>query len=128
MDEMEKGLNSILSNPEAMQKIMAMAQSLSSGAAQAPSPQSSNAPAQETAAPPEKPVSAPAMPDLSMLQKLSGLSGQTGIDKNQRSLLRALAPYLSKQRIARLERAMQAAKMAQFVSTALNGAQSNKGR
>ena len=103
MDAMEDKLGSILGNPEMMQKISAMAQSLSA----APEPQ---------APPPE-----PALPNIDpgLLQKLAGFAGQTGIDNNQRTLLHALNPYLSGERISKLERAMRAAKMANFATNLL---------
>ena len=108
MDELEQKLNSVLSNPQLMQQIMSMAQSM--GAAPSVSD--------------EAPVSAPTtgpMPsvDPKMLQALSGFAQQSGIDKNQRSLLNALHPYLNSDRIGRLERAMQAAKMARLASSFL---------
>ena len=111
MDNMQNGINSILENPEMMQKIMAMAQSL--GASQ-PTPQP-----QQTQEPP------PASPfgdiDISMVQKLSQIAGKANIDSNQRSLLTALAPYLKGDRIGRLERAMRAAKLAGLASGLLSG-------
>ena len=108
MDTMEDKIGTILQNPEMMQKIMAMAQSLGS------SPE-----AQE--APPEKPPNMPDI-DLGMLQKMSGLARQGSIDKQQQALLRALHPYLSSQRIQKLETAMRAAKMAKVAASML-GAQ-----
>lgn len=102
MSEMEDKLNSVLNNPQMMQQIMAMAQSMG--------------------APPQKednPPKADPLPeiDLGLLQKLSGLAGQSSIDKNQRSLLHALGPYLSRERIGKLEKAMRAAKMARMASS-----------
>lgn len=106
MEGLEEKLNSILNNPEMMQKVMSMAQSF-----QAPAPQQEN---QKDPAPP------PGLPDIDigMLQKFSGLAKQGTIDKEQQALLRALNPYLSRQRIAKLENAMRAARMARIaVST-----------
>lgn len=105
MDALEDKLNSILGNPEMMQKIMTMAQSMggaSSGEKDIPSK--------------ESPFSGL---DPSMLQKLSGLTRQGSIDKQQQNLLHALRPYLNQDRIRRLENAMRAAKMAQFVASAM---------
>lgn len=105
MDELESKLGAILGNPEMMQKIMAMAQSLGG------EPTKSEAPPP----PPELPQI-----DPGLLQKLSaGLSGTGGIDQNQQTLLHALGPYLSSRRISRLERAMKAAKMANFATSIL---------
>lgn len=103
MDEMEEKLNAVLSDPQMMQKIMNMAQSL--GAQSAPRPESS--------AP--KPEGLPDI-DLGMLQKLSGFAQQGNIDKDQQTLLRALRPYLSRERIGKLEKAMRAARMAKLAS------------
>jgi hypothetical protein len=105
MDELENRLGAILGNPEMMQKIMTMAQSLGGEA-----PKDAPAPP-----PPEFPQL-----DPGLLQKLSaGLSGAGGIDQNQQTLLHALSPYISSRRISRLERAMKAAKMANFATSIL---------
>ncbi len=106
MDEMEEKLGSILGNPQMMQQIMAMAQTLGQG---------SPPPKQEE----QRPTPMPNMPDAAMLQKMVGLAKQSGIDKNQQNLLRALGPYLSRERITKLEKAMRAAKIAAVASTAL---------
>ena len=106
MEDMSTQMNAILNNPEMMQKIMSLAQSLDS-------PQ-----AQESSDPPPPDIPAGAFPDLDMaaLQKLAGFAGRTNIDSNQKSLLNALIPYLSKERIQKLERAMRAAKLAGMAS------------
>jgi hypothetical protein len=54
-----------------------------------------------------------------MLKQLSGMSKMGNIDPQQSALLKALRPYLSNQRINKLEKAMRAAKMAQFATLAL---------
>lgn len=110
MDDMQNQMNAILGNPEMMQKIMAMAQSL--GQSQ-PDKQEPSPPKQESAGVPFPDI------DLSMVQKLSGLAGQSNIDSNQRTLLKALTPYLNRERISKLERAMRAAKMANMASAFL---------
>ena len=101
MSEIEDKLNSVLNNPQMMQQIMSMAQAMS-----APAAQKEETPKSDT------------LPDIDigMLQKLSGLAGQSSIDNNQRSLLKALGPYLSRERIHKLEKAMRAAKMARMAS------------
>lgn len=105
MDELENKIGAIMNNPEMMEKIMALAKSMgSSEPEQKPNPQ---------------PQSGFPEIDISMLQKLSGLAGQSNIDKNQRNLLQALGPYLSRQRLGKLERAMRAAKMAGMATTIL---------
>ena len=109
MSEMEEKLGAILSNPQMMQQIMSMAQAMSP-----PSEQPQGNPE----APPEP--APPALPDFSVMQKLAGATRQSGIDKNQQALLRALSPYISRERSAKLEKAMRAAKMARLASAFLN--------
>ena len=108
MDDMQNQMNAILGNPEMMQKIMAMAQTLS--------------PPQQEAPPPPPENSGFKLPDIdpAMLQKLSGLAGKSNIDNNQRNLLKALGPYLNRSRITKLEKAMRAAKMASLASAFLS--------
>lgn len=113
MEGMEEKLGAILGNPAMMQQIMAMAQSF--GQSQ-PEP------------PPQKPETPP-LPDLdpAMLTRIMSLMGNSSIDANQKTLLRALTPYLTAQRIEKLERAMRAAKLAGLATTLL-GTQSGTGR
>ena len=101
---MEDKITAVLNNPQLMQQIMTMAQSLGQ-----PSPQ------------PEPTPSTPSnsMPDTALLQKISGLATSTGVDPEQKALLSALGPYLSRERVRRLEKAMQAAKIAKMASALL---------
>ena len=107
MDDMESKMGAILGNPEMMQKIMSMAQSL--GATQ--TGQQTN---QESK--PEPPEQVPNI-DTRFMEKLAGFAGQSRIDKNQQGLLIALRPYLNRDRISKLEKAMRAAKMASMASS-----------
>ena len=107
MDEMEDKLGAILNNPQMMQQIMTMAQSL--GGQSEPSK-------------PEPPPQAMPQIDFALMQKLSGLASQSGIDQREKALLGALQAYLTGDRVARLERAMRAAKMAKL-ATAVIGQQ-----
>lgn len=104
---MEDKLSAILSNPQMMQNIMTMAQSLSQ-----------NTPSQ-SAEPGKQEIPLPDI-DFSMLQKLGSMGSQTGIDPQQKALLSALTPYLSQNRVQKLERAMRAAKIARLASVFLN--------
>lgn len=116
MSELEEKLGSILNNPQMMQQIMGMANMLSQS--QEPPVKPADTPKKPEAPPtPENPL--PQM-DPGILQKLAGLARQGSIDQHQLGLLKALHPYLSRDRIARLERAMHAARMANAASAFLN--------
>lgn len=112
MDQMEEKLGAILGNPQLMQQIMNMAQSLNASTPEPPPP-----PKQEP------PQAASPMPDMdpAMIGKIMSLAGQSGIDSNQKALLRALKPYLTSARLQKLEKAMRAAKLAGAVSAILPG-------
>lgn len=118
MDDLQEKLNSILADPNAMGQIMNLARSMGL----------SNDPPEKQTASLEQP-SLSALPfDPAMLQTLSGLAGQSEIDSHQKSLLQALQPYLSNQRLTKLEKAMRAAKMATLASQFLGNAQFSSGR
>ena len=106
MSELEEKLGTILSNPQLMQQISAMAQALGQAPPEPPAP------------PPVTPQS-PTLPDPAMLQKVSGMLQAGRVDQEQQELLHALSPFLSQSRIGKLERAMRAAKMAGFASALL---------
>ncbi len=106
MGELEDKLSSVMNNPDLMQKIMAMAQSLGGVSGQEAEPE------------PQMQDGFPDI-DLGMIQKLSGFAQKSGIDQNQKTLLHALAPYISQRRVSRLERAMRAAKMAGLATNLL---------
>lgn len=105
MESLEEKLGSVLNNPQMMQQIMSMAQSLGGSQPQEPGP-------------PEP----PSMPDINpaMLQQFMSLASQTGLDHNQKALLQALSPYLTRTRLQKLEKAMRASKLAGLASSALS--------
>ena len=105
MAEMEEKLNAILNNPQMMQHILSMAQSLG-----------------QTSKSNQSPEDPPSPPDFDpmILKSLSSIAGQNTIDPQQRALLKALSPYVHKNRIVKLERAMRAAKIAKLASGFLN--------
>ena len=107
MEDMESKLGAILGNPQMMEQIMALAQNFQSEPEQQPQVQVS-----QTAAPEI---------DFATVQKLTSLIGRTGIDNHQRALLTALSPYLSGQRLQKLEKAMRAAKLAGMASVLFTG-------
>lgn len=113
MSEMEEKLGQILSNPQMMQQIMSLAQAMNASQPQKQEPTPPPQPLQPTV---------PAIPDIdpNLLRSLSSMTRQGGIDQNQQALLKALSPYLSQNRVNKLERAMRAAKMAGLASAFLN--------
>lgn len=100
---MEEKLGAILNNPQMMQQIMNLAQSINQPEQQAPS----------------KPQDSPPV-DMNMLSRIGTIAKKANIDREQQSLLNALTPYLSREKIGKLERAMQAAKMAGIASSFMN--------
>ncbi|MEE0109300.1 MAG: hypothetical protein UEP57_00195 [Oscillospiraceae bacterium] len=122
MSEMEEKLSAILNNPQMMQQIMSMAQVMgnSQQTQQTQPPQQSPQPRQEAPGSQESILPALANLDPRMLQNIMGMARQGGVDQNQQALLRALSPYLSRDRINKLERAMRAARMAGLASAFLN--------
>jgi hypothetical protein len=124
MGEMEEKIGAVLNNPELMQQIMAMAQSMGSA---------ENTPPPEPTEPPpprSNPGLLPEGIDFGSIQRIAGLAQRSQIDNNQRALLRALRPYLSNDRIGKLEKAMRAAKIAAVAGIALTpgGIQFHSGR
>lgn len=105
MDQMEEKLGAILGNPDLMQQIMSMAQSFGQ-----------SAPQLQTKEEPE-----PVMPEIDpvLIGKIASMAGKTNIDRNQKALLRALEPYLTAERIRKLEKAMRASKLAGAASSLL---------
>lgn len=117
MAEFEEKLNSILGDQNAMSQIMALAQSLSG----AGSPPAAETPHPEPAAAP------PADMSLGLNQldpRLLQLGGrilkeyQRGEDKNT-ALLLALKPFLRQERYAKVDQAIQLARLARVVRVAL---------
>lgn len=114
VEGMEEKLGAILNDPNMMQQIMAMAQSLGNTVPEKQQEEKKTSQAMDTA----------------MLQKVSGILGNSGVDQQQKLLLQALGPYLSRDRVTKLENAMRAAKMARLASSFLGngGLQSLIGR
>ena len=94
MDDLEKTLGQVLSDPAAMAEVTRLAQQLMG----------------DSPSPPEGSPAAGA---------LSGVLGQLG--GKSHPLARAMAPYLGKERRARLERALGVASAARMAEAALRG-------
>lgn len=106
MDDFEAQLSSLLRNPQLIEQIASMAQSLGQNM---PPPGEIPEPLQK------------ASPDFNpaMVGKLMHLAGQTGLKAEQSTLLNALKPYLSSIRLQKLEKAMRAAKLASLAPSLL---------
>lgn len=124
MSDFEDKLQSILSNPEAMGQIMSLAQSITGGS-------------QETAPPfePEDPSRSPtgdipSSGDLfSVLGNLDPRLIQFGMrliaeynsnDSQKQALLTALRPFIREERYAKVDKAVQVAKLAHVIRIALD--------
>lgn len=116
MEDFESKLGQILGNPEMMGKIMAMAQSFCT---QEPAPEVQPQAKQESEIPEL---------DFAAIQKLTGLMGKAGVDRDQKALLSALSPYISGNRIRKLEKAMRAAKLAGVATSFLGNTSLFSGR
>ena len=111
MAEFDDKLNSILSNPDAMAQIMQLAQSFSGESSSPPpiQPPSPPPPTQNSV----NPLSALGNLDPKLITRLLPLIRELGggQDSNARNLLCALSPYLKPERQAKVDRALQLARL-----------------
>lgn len=105
MAEFDDKLNAILGNPEIMGQIMSMASSMSQQqASPAPPPQTQSSPGFSM--------------DPAAMQGIMDLMRNTQPDPRQQNLLKALHGFLPDDRLDRLEKAMQASRIARYASRA----------
>lgn len=132
MAEFEDKLNSILGNQAAMNQIMALARSLSGDQppqGTAPAPDGRTEDREEPTYVPVTEGTDPAAPDLSaLLGQIDPKMLQAGMDvirqvqstdDRNAALLNALRPFLREEKQARLDRALQIARMTKLVRAAL---------
>ena len=113
MDAFERALRAVLDDPAQLQELRTLAGSL--GLGQPPA-------AEEPVAPPVQP---PTQEALSLPEPAAAMLRQAGrADRKQEALLLALKPFLRKDRQAKIDRALQAARLASLASLALK----NRGR
>lgn len=116
MSEFDEKLNALLSDPDRMAQIMQMAQTLS-GTSATTQQQSPPTPPPQPQAPPifngDILSSLTGGLDPKLLMRLLPVIQELGSDSNSsaRTLLYALRPYLKQERQARVERALQLAKL-----------------
>ena len=124
MSEFDDKLGAILGNPDAMSQIMALAQSLGGGPGAQAQPSAPSSPQPAVQAPAET-------PDLGglfgMLGDLDPALIQTGMqlfsefsksDDEKTALLLALKPFLKKERYAKVDRAVQIARLSRVLRVA----------
>ena len=126
MAELNDMLNGILSNPQAMQQIMALAQSMGLQGQNGPPQQAAPpTPAAPSAPPPQLPQlpqqSQPSQqPDpAQLIQGFLQLSRQSGGDERQLALFQAIKPFIRPDRAEKLERAIQVARISRLAGNAL---------
>lgn len=125
MAQWEEKLGAILNDPQAMSKIMAIAQSLDGG----------KEGAQETPAPEPKPASAPdpapaqdapevpAGLDLDprlMAAGMQALAAWKGPDDSRTALLQSLRPFIKPERHGKLDKAVRVTKLSRVIRAALD--------
>lgn len=141
MSELEEKLEGILGNPQAMAQIMSLAQSLNLGGSEQSSDQSQEAeqapgpaaPAQSESAPPAAPaglsgglggmLGALGNLDAGTLSAAAQLMGQFnsgGGDDQRVALLTALRPFVKEERYAKLDKAIQIAKLSRLIRGGLD--------
>ena len=123
MSEFEDKLGAILGNPDAMAQIMSLAQNLGGGS-EAPQPP----PPSPAAAPPASPGTAPDLGallgplgdlDPQVLQNALQLFSQlSSTDDERAAFLLALKPFLKKERYAKVDRAIQIARLSRILRIA----------
>ena len=101
MDDLENRLSSVLGDPQQMEKITKLAQSILSGAGGSESAPGSEIPGFDPA----------------MLGRLAGLMNREG--GKEEKMLEAMSPYLSEKRRGKMNRALKIAKLARIAKLAM---------
>lgn len=118
MSEFEDKLQSILGNPDAMNQIMSLAQSITGGGASeeaAPAPPEPDEPAAGDA------LSMPGNLDPRLVQVgMRLLAEYNSSDDRKVALLTALQPFVREERYAKVDKAIQIAKLARVIRVALD--------
>lgn len=120
MAEWEEKLGSILNNPQAMSQIMSLAQSLNGGQSQAPGvselPRPSGPQPEQTPAPSPGLELDPRLMEVGM----RALAAYRDPGNSQAALLQALRPFVKPQRYAKVDKAVQIAKLSKMIRAALD--------
>ena len=122
MGEFEDKLDQILNNPQAMSQIMSLAQSLGGASDE----QAQNTSSEPSGSSPQSDFGIPLDPQL--LSKLAMLFTQYNQDDDHRTaLLQALRPFVREQRYAKIDKAIQIAKLSRIAVMALEAFRSKEG-
>ena len=126
MDELERALRAVLDDPAQLQELRTLAGSLGLGQPDAAAPQEAAVPPMPPPAPPPaQPPKPPVQETVSLPEPAAAMLRQAGkADKKQEALLLALKPFLRKDRQSKIDRALQATRLASLASLALK----NRGR
>lgn len=109
---LEDKLQQILNDPNSMAQIMSLAQSFGLQGTQEPTPQPQS--------PPVQAAFSPSMADMGFAQAIMGLMQQSqNTDGKQEALLCALKPFLKPERRAKIDQAMQLARISHLAGFAL---------
>ena len=126
MAQLEEQLNQILGNPQAMEQIMSLAQSLSGKqeekVSEQPSAESEAEPADQTPAESDTPSPLSALDGLDprLLRMGMGLlSEYSAQDDKKTALLAALKPFLKPERQEKMDQAVRIARLTRVIRTAL---------
>ncbi|HJB80431.1 hypothetical protein [uncultured Flavonifractor sp.] len=118
MAQLEEQLNQILGNPQAMEQIMALAQSLSGKQEEERQPEEETQPPAEND--PPSPLSALDGLDPRLLRMGMGLlSEYSAQDDKKTALLAALKPFLKPERQEKMDQAVRIARLTRVIRTAL---------
>lgn len=123
MAQFEEKLNAILNDPQAMSRILSIAQSLDGSKGQSEEPQT--APAAEPV-PAESIQPAPDPPSLDLDPRLmaagmQALAAWQGPEDSRTALLQALRPFLKPERHGKLDKALRITRLSKVVRAALDG-------
>jgi len=110
MDELESRINSVLGDPEQMEKITKLARSFMAGTGNGSNPTQSDA---------------GAMPDADMINRIAHLLSLSGEKENdKKAMLEAISPYLSDKRRGKMEKALKIAKLVRLARLAAEESES----
>ena len=115
MAGMEEVMGQILKNPQAMQQIFSLAQSLNLGQ----SPSAGPPPEVPAALAPPPPGPSPSGPDTdAMFRTIMELAGQSSKNGPQLALFEALKPFVTPERAKQIDQAILVARIAQMAAGA----------